>query len=118
MAAQPLTIIVYQYSFICQYLTSTRPASDLTVKRRTNVVLDQDLIEAGLEASGLKSRRALIDYALRQLLQRESQKKILELKGEVSWEGDLPSDEPEHLSLCSKYPSLSPLTGDHHKELN
>jgi Arc/MetJ family transcription regulator len=61
------------------------------MKRRTNVVLDEDLIEAGLEVTGLKSRRALIDYALRQLLRRESQKEILELKGKVHWEGDLSS---------------------------
>lgn len=61
------------------------------MKKRTNVVLEEDLIEAGFELTGLKSRRALIDYALRQLLRRESQKKILELKGEVRWEGDLSS---------------------------
>jgi Arc/MetJ family transcription regulator len=41
--------------------------------------------------TGLKSRRALIDYALRELLRRESQKKVLELKGTVHWEGDLSS---------------------------
>ena len=59
------------------------------MNRRTNVVLDEDLVEAGLEITGLKSRRALIDYALRELLRRESQRKILELKGKVHWEGDL-----------------------------
>lgn len=61
------------------------------MKKRTNVVLDEQLIEAGLEATGLKSRRALIDHALRELLRRESQKNILGLKGAVQWEGDLPS---------------------------
>lgn len=53
------------------------------------------MIEAGLELTGLRSRRALIDYALRQLLRRESQKKILELKGKVHWEGDLSSMRQE-----------------------
>jgi Arc/MetJ family transcription regulator len=61
------------------------------MNRRTNVVLDEDLVEAGMELTGLKSRRALIDYALRELLRRESQRKILELKGKIHWEGDLPS---------------------------
>jgi Arc/MetJ family transcription regulator len=65
------------------------------MKKRTNVVLEEDLIEAGLELTGLRSRRALIDYALRQLLRRESQKKILELKGKVHWEGDLSSMRQE-----------------------
>ncbi len=59
------------------------------MERRTNAVFEEDLIEAGLELTGLRSRRALIDYALRQLLRRESQRKILELKGKVHWEGDL-----------------------------
>jgi len=59
------------------------------MNRRTNIVLDEDLVEAGMEITGLKSRRALIDYALRELLRMESQRKILELKGKVRWEGDL-----------------------------
>ena len=61
------------------------------MNKRTNVVVDDDLVEAGLEITGLMSRRALIDYALRELLRRESQRRILELKGTVHWEGDLSS---------------------------
>jgi Arc/MetJ family transcription regulator len=59
--------------------------------RRTNIVIDEKLIKAGLKATGLKTHRALIDYALRDLLRHESQKRILELKGKVHWEGDLSS---------------------------
>jgi Arc/MetJ family transcription regulator len=62
-----------------------------SMEKRTNVVLDENLVEAGMEMTGLKSRRALIDYALRELLRRESQKKVLELKGTVHWEDDLSS---------------------------
>jgi Arc/MetJ family transcription regulator len=57
--------------------------------KRTNIVLDENLVEAGLKATGLKTQRDLVDFALRDLLRRESQKKILELKGKVRWEGDL-----------------------------
>ena len=59
------------------------------MKKRTNIVLDEDLVEAGLNATGLKTRKELVDFALRDLLRRESQKKILELKGTIRWEGDL-----------------------------
>ncbi len=59
--------------------------------KRTNIVIDEKLIKAGLKATGIKTRRALVDYALRDLLRRESQKRILELKGKVHWEGDLSS---------------------------
>lgn len=57
--------------------------------KRTNIVLDENLVEAGLKATGLKTQKDLVDFALRDLLRRESQKKILELKGKVQWEGDL-----------------------------
>ncbi len=56
---------------------------------RTNIVLDSKLIEAGLKATGLKTRRELVDFALRELLRHKQQKKILSLKGKVTWEGNL-----------------------------
>ena len=57
--------------------------------KRTNIVIDESLVNAALRATGLKTRRELVDYALRELLRRESQKKILELKGKVTWQGDI-----------------------------
>lgn len=56
---------------------------------RTNIVIDKELIEAGLNATGLKTRRELVDYALRELLRHKHQKKLLELKGAVEWQGNL-----------------------------
>ncbi|MDM8522708.1 type II toxin-antitoxin system VapB family antitoxin [Desulfococcaceae bacterium HSG8] len=51
--------------------------------------IDRQLLESGLKATGLKTPDELLDFALRELLRREGQKKILELKGKVDWEGDL-----------------------------
>ena len=59
--------------------------------KRTNIVMDEKLIKEGMKTTGIKTRRALVDYALRDLLRRESQKRILDLKGKVQWEGDLSS---------------------------
>lgn len=56
---------------------------------RTNIVLDRKLVEAGLKATGLKTRRELVDFALRELLRHKQQKRLLELKGRVTWEGNL-----------------------------
>jgi Arc/MetJ family transcription regulator len=56
---------------------------------RTNIVLDSQLVEEGLKLTGLKTRRNLVDYALRELLRHERQAKLLELRGAVAWEGDL-----------------------------
>ena len=57
--------------------------------KRTNVVLDEILVEKCRKATGIKTQKELLDYALRELLRHEDQKKILELKGRVHWEGDL-----------------------------
>jgi Arc/MetJ family transcription regulator len=57
--------------------------------KRTNIVIDEKLIKTGLKITGLKTQRALIDFALRELLRRESQIKILELRGTIEWQGDL-----------------------------
>jgi Arc/MetJ family transcription regulator len=56
---------------------------------RTNVVLDDKLVAECQRLTKIKTRRALIDHALQELLRREHQKKILALKGRVAWEGDL-----------------------------
>jgi len=57
--------------------------------KRTNIVIDESLVKAALKATGLKTRRELVDFALRELFRRESQKKILDLKGKVKWQGDI-----------------------------
>lgn len=58
---------------------------------RTNIVLDSQLVEAGMKATGIKTKRQLVDHALRELLRHEKQAKLLELAGNVEWEGDLDS---------------------------
>ncbi|MDS4042994.1 MAG: type II toxin-antitoxin system VapB family antitoxin [Candidatus Competibacter sp.] len=58
-------------------------------ERNTQVTVNADLIEQGLHVTKLKTRRELVNFALRELIRRENQKKLLELKGQVQWEGDL-----------------------------
>jgi len=57
--------------------------------KRTNVVLDERLVKDCIQATGIKTQKALIDHALRELLRHEKQIKILELKGKINWNGDL-----------------------------
>ena len=58
---------------------------------RTNVVLDETLVDKCRKLTGILTQRSLIDYALRELLRHAQQRRILELKGRVSWDGDLPA---------------------------
>jgi len=41
--------------------------------KRTSIAIDAKLIKAGLKVIGLKTSRALVDHALRDLIRRESQ---------------------------------------------
>ena len=52
-------------------------------------VLDIELVEAALVATGLKTRRELVDFALREVLRHDQQKRLLALKGKVTWKGNL-----------------------------
>ena len=57
--------------------------------RRTNIVLDERLVEEGLELARAKSIRELVDRAMRELVERLKRQRILELRGANLWEGDL-----------------------------
>lgn len=57
--------------------------------KRTNIVLNQKLVREGLKSTGLKTRRALVEHALQELVRRERQTGLLALKGNVRWVGDL-----------------------------
>lgn len=56
---------------------------------RTNIVLDKQLLEAVLQSTGIKTRRELIEYALRELVRHKQQRRLLSLKGTIQWDGDL-----------------------------
>tara|TARA_B110000305_G_C19211885_1_gene526292 strand:+ start:158 stop:364 length:207 start_codon:yes stop_codon:yes gene_type:complete len=57
--------------------------------KRTNIVLDETLIQKGMRLTGLKTQRELVDYALRELVRRKEQKSLLKLRGQFKWDGDL-----------------------------
>ena len=50
--------------------------------------LDDKLVRAGLEATGLKSRRELVDYALRELLRHQHKRRQgnMSIKCKVTWD--------------------------------
>ena len=56
---------------------------------RTNIEIDDDLMSKAMKASGLKTKRAVVEEALKTLLRLHDQSGIKELKGKVKWVGDL-----------------------------
>jgi Arc/MetJ family transcription regulator len=56
---------------------------------RTNVVLDESLVEKAKALTGIKTTRAVIDEALRVLTQSREQSQVRDLRDQIPWEGDL-----------------------------
>lgn len=55
---------------------------------RTNIVIDDSLMRAAMKASGLKTKRATVEEALRRYVRTQGQREFLKLRG-IGWEGDL-----------------------------
>lgn len=56
---------------------------------RTNIVLDDVLVERALTLTGMKTKRAVIDEALRTLILLHEQGEVRQLRGQLRWEGDI-----------------------------
>ena len=57
--------------------------------KRTNIVLDEGLIETAKQLTGVRFTREVVDLALRRLVRNLRRRRILDLAGKVKWEGDL-----------------------------
>jgi Arc/MetJ family transcription regulator len=56
---------------------------------RTNIVIDDELMEHALRATGLKTKREAVELGLRTLIRLKEQEAIREYRGKLRWEGDL-----------------------------
>ena len=56
---------------------------------RTNIVIDDDLMAEAMRVTGLKTKRDVVEEALRVLVRTTQQKNVLMLRGQIHWEGDL-----------------------------
>ncbi len=56
---------------------------------RTNIEIDDEVLEEARRLTGLTTKRETVDYALRELVARQRRRGLLDLRGRVRWEGDL-----------------------------
>ena len=57
--------------------------------KRTNLVLDEQLLDEAMRLSGDKTWSAAVTRALTELIRRAKARRILDLAGSGAWEGDL-----------------------------
>jgi Arc/MetJ family transcription regulator len=56
---------------------------------RTNIVIDDRLMEETLRVTGLKTKKEAVELGLRTLLRLRKQENLRRLRGKLRWEGDL-----------------------------
>lgn len=56
---------------------------------RTNVVIDDQLMDEALKLSGLRTKKAAIEAGLRLLVKFSRQEKVKNFRGKLEWTGDL-----------------------------
>ncbi|GAB4262902.1 MAG: hypothetical protein Kow0092_13490 [Deferrisomatales bacterium] len=66
---------------------------------RTNIVIDDELLRTAMRLTHARTKREVVDLALRRLVQLERQREALSLEGTVEWEGDLEASRRSRLSV-------------------
>jgi Arc/MetJ family transcription regulator len=56
---------------------------------RTNIYLEEELIRECRKLSDLKTKREIVNSALREYVRLLKRRKMLEFEGKVEWEGNL-----------------------------
>ncbi len=56
---------------------------------RTNIDIDEALVQQAMRSSGVRTKKAVVDAALRLLVKTHSQSGIRRLRGKVQWAGNL-----------------------------
>ena len=56
---------------------------------RTNIVIDDRLMEEALRLTGLKTKKEAVELGLRTLLRIGKQEHIRRFRGKLNWQGDL-----------------------------
>lgn len=56
---------------------------------RTNIVIDDGLLERAMRATGAKTKREVVELGLAALVRLKEQEEIRGLRGKLRWTGDL-----------------------------
>jgi Arc/MetJ family transcription regulator len=64
---------------------------------RTNIVLDDELVERAQKLTGIKTKREVVHEALRVLILLREQAKVRSLRGKLHWEGNLDEQRKDRL---------------------
>ena len=58
-------------------------------KMRTNIDIDDNLLEEAIKLTGSKSKKEMVNRAMEEIIKVEKIKKLRSLRGKIKWEGNL-----------------------------
>ena len=61
----------------------------IEAEMRTNIVIDDDLMADAIKATGLGTKKEVVEQGLKLIIKLDQQQAIRELRGKLQWEGDL-----------------------------
>lgn len=56
---------------------------------RTNIVIDDALMDDALKATGLKTKKEAVELGLKTLIRLKKQEGVKAFRGQLKWEGDI-----------------------------
>jgi Arc/MetJ family transcription regulator len=74
---------------ICLNVYITLNLYTLVIAMRTNIVIDDELMDEALKLSETKTKREVVELGLKALIKLKKQENIKQFKGKLKWTGDL-----------------------------
>lgn len=56
---------------------------------RASIVIDDELMASAIKATGLKTKREVVEQGLKLIIRQNRQQAVRKLRGKLTWEGDL-----------------------------
>ena len=56
---------------------------------RTNIDIDENLIQEAMKLTGISTKKAAVEAALKQMVSLKKQERLKDLRGKLKWEGNL-----------------------------
>lgn len=63
--------------------------NSVLMHKRTNIEIDVNLLAKAMELTELTTIKEVVHYSLKEIIKMSKRQKLLSLKGNITWEGDL-----------------------------
>ncbi len=61
---------------------------------RTNIVIDDDIMRTAMEVSGIRTKKGIVEQAIREFIDRRTRKNLSDLRGKIRF-----ADDYDHTTL-------------------